>query len=764
MELEQVLCYCLINYKNTEITKIRGKRVLKTRFLRYGLGLALTILFVLHASQHFPIPVIQTLENLAYDFRLKLTLPKQVDKKVVIIDIDEKSLNQIGQWPWDRNILAQIVDNLFDYYKVKVLGFDIFFAEKDENPGDLILKQMAKSPLINHPDFQSIYTRSLSSMHRDERFARSLENRNVVMGMVLYEDKTLNKGQLPRAIPEFTPEIINSFSFMHAASYTANLPILQNNAKNAGFIDNPLLDEDGVFRKVPLLQAYDNKMYQSLALAIARASLQNDKIKLGYEIINEQTNQRSLEWLYVGETAIPVDENAGVLVPYIGRQKSFDYVSAVDIYNKTAPKETLANMITIFGTSAAGLLDLRTTPLGKAYPGVEVHANIIQGILDKTIKHKPEYIVGFEILLLILLGLTLTFLLPQLSPIWSTLCMLIALGISMAIDSYTWNTLKIVLPIASPVLLILMLYGLNMSYGFFVESRGKRHLTHLFGQYVPPELVGEMSRNLKEINLDGEIREMSVLFTDVRNFTTISENMEPKELTRFINAFLTPLTRVIHTNRGTIDKYMGDAIMAFWGAPLEDKHHAHNALIAGMQMLDAIRAVRADFAKKGWPEIHIGVGINSGQMNVGNKGSEFRVDYTVLGDAVNLGSRLEGLTKTYGVEIITSEMTRHAVPEFEYRELDKVRVKGRDIPVTIYEPIGLVETIDKVTRKSIKEFHHAIKLYRAQKWDDAEQTIFALSQQDPERLIYKIYLDRIAYFRNHPPGPGWDGVFTHTSK
>ncbi|MDH5485843.1 MAG: CHASE2 domain-containing protein, partial [Gammaproteobacteria bacterium] len=468
--------------------------MLKTRFLRYGLGLSLTILFLLHSSQHFPLPIIQTLENMAYDFRLKLTLPKSVDKKVIIIDIDEKSLNEIGQWPWDRNILAQIVDNLFDYYQVKVLGFDIFFAEKDENPSDKILHKMASSSLGNNPEFQAIYANSLSSMHRDQRLAQSLENRNVVLGMVLYENKTLNKGQLPKSIPQFTPEIINSFSFKHAASYTANLPILQSSARTAGYIDNPLLDDDGVFRKVPLLQAYNNKIYPSLALAIARASMENNQIKLGFEIINEQTSQRSLEWLYIGEIAIPVDENAGALVPYIGSQKSFQYISAVDVLKKTAPKNAMTNMITIFGTSAAGLLDLRTTPLGKAYPGVEVHANIVQGILDKTIKHRPEYIIGFEILLLIILGLSLTFLLPVLSPVWSSLCMVSAMAISLGIDSYAWNSLQIVLPIASPILLILLLYGMNMSYGFFVESRGKRHLTHLFGQYVPPELVVEMSR------------------------------------------------------------------------------------------------------------------------------------------------------------------------------------------------------------------------------------------------------------------------------
>jgi len=729
------------------------------------LGFSLIVLFIAHAADHFPIPFIDTLDNQIYDLRLRMTLPKNVDKKVVIIDIDEKSLAEIGQWPWDRKTMAKIVDNLFDFYNIHVLGFDIFFAEKDEDPSDQHLINLAQGPLADNEHFLSVYNNAKSSLQRDKRFAESLKNRNTVMGYVFYDDDNITeKGSLPEAIPDFTQDIIDSFAFNQAQSYTANLELLQNNARSAGFIDNPILDDDGVFRKVPLLQEHNGKIYESLALAITRAALKNNEIKIGYEILDETGIEKSLEWVYIGDITIPVDESSGVLVPYIGRQHSFKYISAVDVLKKNISKNELENKITLFGTSAAGLLDLRTTPLEKSFPGVEVHANIIQGILDQTIKHKPEYLLGFEILMLMVLGIILTFTLPILSPIWGSFAMGLSIASLISIDYLGWNNWNMVMPIASSMLLVALLYILNMTYGFFVESRGKRQLTHLFGQYVPPDLVDEMSKNLTEINLDGEIRNMSVLFTDVRGFTTISENMEPKELTEFINDFLTPLTAIIHHNRGTIDKYMGDAIMAFWGAPLEDQQHARHALTAGLEMQQAIDKLNVKFKKQGKPEIRIGVGVNTGDMNVGNKGSEFRVDYTVLGDAVNLGSRLEGLTKVYGVNMLTSDATRHAVPEFEYLELDLVKVKGKDKPVKIFEPVGLVETIDKNTRKNIKLFHHAVKLYREQKWDDAEQEIFALSQAEPDRKIYQIYLDRIAYFRNHNPGPDWDGVFTHTNK
>lgn len=708
--------------------------MLQQRILRYSLGLLITIILFSNSSGLIPLRFVETLENLSYDFRLQLSLPEKVDKKVIIIDIDEKSLAEIGQWPWERNVLANIVSNLFDYYKINVLGFDIVFAEKDEDPTDTILTQLNNSSVSNNEDFQKILLSNQSALNRDKQLADSLQNRNTVLGIIFKTSQTeLSKGQLPPHISYFTPDIINSFDFLNAAAYTANIATLQSSAASAGFFDNPLIDEDGVFRRVPLLQAYNEKMYPSLALQITRASLENDVLKLGYGATDD--SHKSLEWVYIGNIAIPVDEHSAVMVPYIGTQKTFDYISASDVMNKLTPRNLLKDKIVIFGTSAAGLLDLRTTPLESAYPGVEVHANIIQGILDQTIKHKPEYMIGFEILLIFILGITLTILLPKLSPAWSTLTALICIAIVLLLDNYAWNELMVIMPMASPLILIALLYLMNMSYGFFLESRGKRQITHLFGQYVPPDLVSEMSRNMKEINLDGEIRKMTVLFTDVRDFTSIAEKMEPKELTAFINDFLTPLTKVIHHNRGTIDKYMGDAIMAFWGAPLKDPQHARNALNAGMEMLEAIKKLNKELRSQNKPLIKIGIGVNTGEMNVGNKGSEFRVDYTVLGDAVNLGSRLEGLTKNYGVEFIVNESTRHEVPEFEYRMLDFVRVKGKNEPVTIFEPVGLVETVDKTLRKQIKEFHHAIKHYKEQNWDSAEKMIFQLSQQDPKRKI-----------------------------
>jgi adenylate cyclase len=731
------------------------------RAVRYALSLTLTIIFLLHVGNMIHIPLLTNLENQAYDARLKLTLPEHVDKQVVIVDIDEKSLQQIGQWPWNRNIMARINDSLFDFYQIKAIGYDIVFAEEDIDEGAKLLERMANGSLKNNPAFIEEYRRVMSSLQHDQRFAETLKNRKTIMGFVMDTDTI--KGSLPPAITELDDATLNGLQLNRPTGYTANLELLQKNAYGGGFFDNPLLDDDGVFRRVPLLQVYGNQLHESLALALARAATGSPGIELVVESGND-SRDLFLEWVTIGTLAIPVDQESGVLVPYIGRHKSYDYISAVDVLNKKVDKEKLEDKIILFGASAPGLLDLRTTPLEPASPGVEVHANIIQGILDGRILHQPGYTQGYEFLLILMLGVTLTFVLPMLSALYSTLVTIASITILIVSNFYAWTAAQLVLPVAAPVLLVVLLFALQMTYGFFVESRGKRQLAHLFGQYVPPELVLEMSKKMEKINLDGEMRDMTVLFSDVRGFTSISESLEPKELTTYINAFLTPITRVIHDNRGTIDKYMGDAVMAFWGAPLADEQHALHALTAAIGIVERMKTLRVEFSAKQWPEIHVGVGVNTGVMNVGNKGSEFRVDYTILGDAVNLGSRLEGLTKVYGVDIITSEYTKHAVPEFEYRELDRVRVKGKDKPVSIFEPLGLLENISKEQRKLLQQFHIGIKQYRAQNWDAAEREIFGLSQLEPDREIYKIYLDRIMHFRENPPGDDWDGSFTHTSK
>jgi adenylate cyclase len=322
-----------------------------------------------------------------------------------------------------------------------------------------------------------------------------------------------------------------------------------------------------------------------------------------------------------------------------------------------------------------------------------------------------------------------------------------------------------VLPLASGLLMTLVLFTFSMAYGFFAEQRGKRLITARFGQYVPPALVDEMAQNPESFSMAPDSREMTVLFSDVRNFTTISEGLDPKELSDLMNEFLTSLTEVIYRNRGTIDKYMGDAIMAFWGAPVEERDHARLAIRAALEMHQKLAELQPKFKAKNWPEIRIGVGLNTGRMSVGNMGSAIRVAYTVMGDAVNLASRLEGITKEYGAPIIVGEDTRkRAQHDFVFREIDLVRVKGRLEPVAIYQPLGASGEVSKKELDELRLFNQAVKLYRAQEWDMAELQLLNLLKVRPESRLYQVYVDHIKTYRANPPGRNWDGAFTFEHK
>ncbi|MGH8598849.1 MAG: adenylate/guanylate cyclase domain-containing protein, partial [Gammaproteobacteria bacterium] len=395
---------------------------------------------------------------------------------------------------------------------------------------------------------------------------------------------------------------------------------------------------------------------------------------------------------------------------------------------------------------------------------VEVHANLVSGILTGDLKQLPEYTLGAEVLLLLIFGLVMAVIAPLLSPLYATLLGAGLVFAYIGCNVLMWTLTDFVLPVASGVLMLIAMFVLNMSYGYFIETRGKRQITGLFGHYVPPSLVDEMAKRPDAYSLDAESREMSVLFSDIRDFTSISEKLNPKELSALMNQFLTPMTQVIHDRRGTIDKYMGDCIMAFWGAPLADHAHALHATQAGLEMLARVNDINKVFLTRGWPELRIGIGINSGAMSVGNMGSEFRVAYTALGDAVNLGSRLEGLTKGYGVAMLVSESTKEAVPEYAYREVDRVRVKGKEQPITIYEPLFLKETIDEKWRGELKLYREALRLYRAQDWDMAEMNFLNLQRNSRAPGLYRIYIDRVVHFRRSPPAKNWDGVYTHVSK
>lgn len=735
--------------------------------IRFFLTSFVLLGFLLHLNGFWTISLIDQVERLTYDARVRSSLLNTVDPRVVIVDIDEKSMAEEGQWPWPRRKLGQLVDVLHSHYKVASTTFDMVFPEPDGHSAVRWLEELNASPVGQLPQVSDWADSRKDAWDDDALFAEAIERHHPVLGFVLRGsgDDFPSQGLLPPAVTDNIREM--PAAYVNAKGATGNLPVLQRGTPYAGFFDNPTLDSDGVFRRVPLLQQYEGRVYGSLALmGLVRALRGGEgdvRVDLSYDARGGPRNALNLESLRVGGYSVPVDENAALMVPYRGGLGSFPYVSLSDVLHKRVAAEILKGRVALIGTSAAGLKDLRTTPVGIGYAGVEIHANIISGILDNRVKIKVPYLVGIETTILVLLGLVFTLLFPRVSPLIGT-ALVVSLVLGLVGFAFAmWHGANFIVPLGGPLLYMFALVMAQMTYGYFVEARAKREVSRLFGTYVPPELVSEMAAEPEAANMRSDSREMTVLFSDIRNFTTISEQLSPEQLTSLMNEFLTPLTEVIHDHRGTIDKYMGDAVMAFWGAPLPEKGHARLALEAAADMVNCMESMALDFKARGMPELRIGLGVNTGVMSVGNMGSEFRVAYTVLGDAVNLGARLEGLTKQYGVSIICGDMTRKQVDDWVYRDLDLVRVKGKTEPVAIFEPLGVRSELNDSRRKELKAYRDAVLAYRNQDFKYAQQQFLKL-QQAENLKIYQVYLERIAIFLQSPPGPDWDGVFTHLTK
>ncbi|HZX31937.1 MAG TPA: adenylate/guanylate cyclase domain-containing protein [Rhodocyclaceae bacterium] len=736
---------------------------MKKHFSRFVLGIACVLAVIGHAAHLWQIPFVSVVDAYLYDVRVRLSASDTVDDRVVVVDLDEKSLAEVGRWPWSRNTVAAMVKRLTDDYKVAVVGFDVVFAEPDESSGLKVLEDIGRGQLREVGAYQTALHGLRSSLNYDRLFANTLKGRPVVLGYYFSSMADAREaGALPAPVfPEgyFKDRPVNLTSWK---GFGGNLPVFQEKAASAGHF-NPLPDFDGVSRRVPLVVEHGGAYYEALSLAMVRTILGNAELRPGFP-----ENDSGMEWLEVatprGSLKIPVDEYGAALIPYRGPERSFPYVSAVDVLKGRVPAEKLLGRIVLVGTTAPGLMDLRSTPVGATYPGVEIHANLIAGILDGNVKQKPSYVLGAEVVQLLFFGCLLALLLPLLSPFRSSLLALLILGLILTANYWLWQSQHLVLPLASGIFLVVILFGLNMSWGYFVESRTKRQLTGLFGQYVPPELVDEMARDPENYSMEGRKEELTVLFSDVRGFTTISEGLDPKELALLMNEYLGPMTTVVRRNRGTLDKYIGDAIMAFWGAPVADADHARHAVLTALEMQREVKKLAEPFKARGWPELRIGVGVNSGTMTVGDMGSPVRQAYTVMGDAVNLASRLEGITKEYGVGIVVGEATRDQLKDIVFRELDRVRVKGKDEPVAIYEPLGVAGEVPQEAMDELKLWQNALRLYRAQDWDGAEMQLVNLLQRHPESHLYQLYSERVRLYRANPPGENWDGAFTFKTK
>ncbi len=731
------------------------------------------LLAILHAVGLVPMSVMDRLDDLIYDARLRATMPATLEPRVVVVDIDEQSLASIGRWPWPRHEVARLVDTLFDEHGIALLGLDTVFAEADDSSGIRQLQALAAGELADQPGFAEQVRRLQPELDRDAQLARALKDRPVVLGYYFTSDRNgRTTGALPAPVMQQSDLQGRAITATQWDGYGANLPQLAQAAPRAGFF-NAIVSADGVVRALPLLAEHNGQYYESLALAVFRVLLGSPQVEPGFPVhgvLGQSYNALESIRLRQGTSVlnIPVDERLAALVPYRGpggpNGGSFHYVSASDVLSGQVVPGLLKGKIVLLGTTAPGLLDLRVTPVGEAYPGVETHANLIASLLDGRLINRPDYALGYELVVLVLSGLLLAVALPLLTAVQAVALSLAVVSAVVVLNTWLYLGHSLVLPLASSLVMIGFAFALNMSYGYLVESRSKRQLAQLFGTYVPPALVTEMLKDPGRYSMTATERELTVMFCDMRGFTQLSESMQPTDLQALLNTVFSRLTQLIRQQRGTIDKYMGDCVMAFWGAPVESRRHAPQAVEAALNMVEAVNQINRDRRADGLPAIGVGIGLNTGVMSVGDMGSDVRRSYTVIGDAVNLGSRLEALSRVYGVDIVVSAATCQQAPEVVWQWLDRVRVKGKAQAVDIYTPLCRQPALTPELAQEHALWESVRQAWLARDWSACEHGLAALEEKSAEKVLYRLYRQRIALVQKQTLPPDWDGTTVYESK
>ena len=723
--------------------------------LRWISGFAIGLALLLHAGGVWNSPWLQQMEANLYDLRVRTTLVNEVDPRIVILDIDEKSLAhpRLGRWPWGRDRLAQLMDLLFTEYHMAAVGFDVVHAESDRSDGLQALQAFAKAS----PQHQTAIDQALASYRpagsNDAQFEAALQNYPVVLGYYFTQrTNTPPSGALPVPLMA-APAGLNLAPPW--ASYGGNLAQFQNANQAAGHFQG-LLDPDGVVRRAWVLSEYQDHYFESLSLALVRLLTGSEpvELKLGTRYLHDGPVLQSLS---LSGMQVPLMPDGSAWIPFRGVAGSYRYISLADVLDKKVDPHALEGLIGIVGSSTSGLLDLRSTPVGEVYPGVEIHANMVSGIMDGTIAKALPQAPWIEILMVVCLLVLGNFVLPRLGPLYSVTLLVLLLSALFGAAWWAWIQGRWIVPLAAPSLALAAPTLTQLWFNYLAAARIQQQMQDLFGQYVPPELVQKMAQNPSHYSMEGRAEVLTVLFSDIRGFTSISEKLPAKELALLINEYLTEMSMVIRSHEGTLDKYIGDAIMTFWGAPVADSLHAQHALQSARAMVQALPALNERFAAKGWPRLQFGVGINTGPMTVGDMGSNVRRSYTVMGDSVNLASRLESLTKHYGVAILIGEATQRALPGIPLLEVDRVKVKGKEEAVTIYTDF-LAPIVFSPHSADHQRWSEALQEFRTQQWDASAEKFEYFVQAYGGLALAQLYLDRIAQRHATVLPADWDGV------
>jgi adenylate cyclase len=729
---------------------------------RFGLAraLALVLLLALAALRIFdPLPI-QELRVRVFDLFQVLQPREATERPVVIIDIDEQSLKSVGQWPWPRTRIADLISRLTQMGAL-VIAFDIVFAEPDR-----MSPSVAADEFRDLDDATRTKLRALPS--NDAVFADALKNSRVVVGesglpfAVAQPDGARPPIGLATMGGDPRPFLLNFPGLLR------NVPQLEQAASGRGLF-TIRAERDGIVRRVPIVMQAQGTVMPSLTLEMLRVASGSNTVLI-------RSDRAGVQNAAVPGFVIPTDRNGQLWIHFAPHDKA-RYVSAGDVLEGKVPADRVARRLVLIGTSAVGLLDSKTTPIDPVMPGVEVHAQVLESVLTQSVLSSPNYAIGVELIAALSLGIAIIWLAPILSP-----ALLLAFGaaiiaITLGASWYFYQQAGLLFDATYPLLSSALVYLTLIFSNYISEQAQRRRIRSAFGQYLSPALVEQLAQSPEKLVLGGEEREMSILFSDVRGFTTISElyKDDPQGLTSLMNSFLTPLTNAIIDHKGTIDKYMGDAVMAFWNAPLHDERHEYNACEAALEMLhrvDTLNRQREQQAKETGQRfipIKVGVGINTGRCVVGNMGSDLRFNYSVLGDPVNLASRLEGQSKNYGLPIIIGSKTASGLRDkFAILELDCITVKGKTEPESVFTVLGRA---DVAGSENFGRLNHTVAemldRFRRQDFAGATDSIARCREiEDGFGIghLLDLYSERIRIFLQNPPPLDWNGVFVLDTK
>jgi adenylate cyclase len=730
-----------------------------TRFFGVRRTVGLAMLAGLIALRIWDPPMVEDLRLRSFDVYQILKPRIPTVKPVVIVDIDEDSLRALGQWQWPRTLVADLVDKLTKLGAVAI-AFDILFPEEDRMSPNL-----AAGTFRNIDEETKAKLRNLPS--NDAVLAETIKRSRVILGQSgVVRDKPVDPTLPQTGIATRGPDP-SAFLFTFPG-LLRNVPVLEEAAAGRGLL-TIRNERDGIVRRVPLILRAGGIVAPALTLDMLRVVTNSGAILISADAAGVKS-------VAVPGLEIPTD-NAGQLWIHFSPHDPGRYVSAKDVIEGRASADRFAGKLVLIGTSAVGLLDIKTTPLDPAIPGVEIHAQILESMLSRTLLSYPNWAVVAELAIALTVCLILILLAPAIGA--GALLGLLALMASLvtALSWYMFANAGTLIDLSFPLLSAFLICVTLEFIGYMREQKDRQRIRSAFGQYLSPALVEQLAQSPDKLVLGGEARTMTIMFSDVRGFTTISETYknDPQGLTQLMNRFLTPMTNAIIERKGTIDKYMGDAIMAFWNAPIDDAEHEINACRAAIEMLQRVdtlnieREIEARDSGQPFIPIQIGIGINTGACVVGNMGSDLRFDYSVLGDAVNLASRIEGRSKEYHTPIIIGAATAEkAAGEFAALEIDLITVKGKTEPERIYTILGGADVAGSAEFGKMRELNTTMLThYRKREWDDALAALHSCRQAANNfglDEIYNLYLARIRSFQDKEPPAEWDGVFAFETK